>query len=163
MKAQIKVILLLFLLMFVTGCQTQHKTTQASQSQQKDTSILPSTQDTFNIRLSFNNKEMIATLDDNPTSRSFIEALPMEVHFEDFANAEKIASITNDMKVQPSIEGYDPLLYDIAFYAPWNNLVLFYKDQPYASGLYPMGKITSNMDYITDIKANDIVIIEQYT
>jgi hypothetical protein len=35
----------------------------------------------------------------------------------------------------------DPSVGDIAFYAPWGNLAIFYRDAKYASGLIILGKI----------------------
>ena len=35
---------------------------------------------------------------------------------------------------------------DITYYAPWGNLAIFYRDQPYARGLVSLGRIESGID-----------------
>jgi hypothetical protein len=42
--------------------------------------------------------------------------------------------------------GSDPSVGDIAYYAPWGNLAIFYRDSGYASGLVILGKIDGEME-----------------
>ncbi|HEU0259072.1 MAG TPA: cyclophilin-like fold protein [Burkholderiales bacterium] len=41
--------------------------------------------------------------------------------------------------------GKPPSVGDIAYYAPWGNLAMFYTDAPYARGLLPLGRIDSSI------------------
>lgn len=98
------------------------------------------------IRLSFAGGEAIAVLTDSPTTQSLLKQLPVTVMMEDFAGAEKIAYFPERLSREGAPEGYDPALGDVACYGPWGNLAIFYKDQPYASGLIPMGTVESGLN-----------------
>jgi len=42
--------------------------------------------------------------------------------------------------------GFRPSEGDIAYYAPWGNLAIFYRDQPFAQGLVSLGRIASSIE-----------------
>lgn len=107
------------------------------------------------IRIQINNKgtSIEAVLDDNDMTRSLQLLLPITLTFEDFQMAEKIATLPEPLTMNDLKDGYDPVVGDIAYYAPWNNIVLFYEDQPYASGLYYLGKIDVRIEDIINIDA----------
>ena len=42
--------------------------------------------------------------------------------------------------------GVDPSVGDIAYYAPWGNLAIFYKDFGYSRGLIGLGRIDSGIE-----------------
>ena len=83
------------------------------------------------IRIRLEDKVITATLADNPTSRDFVSLLPL--------------TLTSTEGAPP---GSDPAIGDIAYYAPWGNLALFYKDFRYSSGLIKLGKIDSGAEVI---------------
>jgi hypothetical protein len=41
--------------------------------------------------------------------------------------------------------GAAPVVADIAYYAPWNNLVIYYRDAPYAKGVIRLGRVDGGM------------------
>ena len=92
------------------------------------------------IRIKFEDKVLTATLRDNKTARDFVSQLPLTLTLEDYASTEKISDLPKRLSPEgPS--GSDPSVGDIAFYAPWGNLAIFYRDAKYASGLIILGKI----------------------
>ena len=42
----------------------------------------------------------------------------------------------------------DPSVGDIAYYAPWGNLAIFYKDFGYSRGLIRLGRIDSGIEVL---------------
>lgn len=109
----------------------------------EQSAALPST---MKIRLRVNGKSITATLDDNATARDFLSLLPMTLALEDYAATEKIAYPPRKLSTAGSPAGSDPSVGDIAYYAPWGNLAIFYKDFGYSRGLVILGKIDSGME-----------------
>jgi hypothetical protein len=101
---------------------------------------------TMKIRLTFDGKALDATLVDNATARDLLTLLPMTLTFEDYASAEKIGYPPRKLSTAGAPAGVDPSVGDIAYYAPWGNLAIFYKDQGYANGLIKLGRIDSGIE-----------------
>ena len=81
------------------------------------------------IKLTVNgNEEVFVSLDDNQASRDFLEMLPLTLTFEDFNSTEKIATLPNELSTEGQPSGYTPEIGDFAYYAPWGNISVFYKD-----------------------------------
>jgi hypothetical protein len=101
------------------------------------------------IRLIINGKTVSATLVDNPTSRDFLSLLPLTVTLEDYAAAEKITYLPRKLSTAGSPSGSDPSVGSLAYYAPWGNVALFYKDAPYAGGLIHLGRIDAGLETLS--------------
>jgi hypothetical protein len=101
------------------------------------------------IRLTFDGKAVDATLLDNATARDLLSLLPMTLTLEDYASAEKIGYPPRKLSTAGAPAGVDPFLGDIAYYAPWGNLAIFYKDQGYANGLIKLGRIDSGIEALS--------------
>lgn len=109
------------------------------------------------IKMTIGDQELIAVMEDNPTTRSFLRKLPATISFKDFAGGEKIGEAPSKLSTENAPEGYDPKLGDITYYSPWNNIAVMYNERPYASGLIPMGHFESGVEILKgldgDIKA----------
>ena len=97
------------------------------------------------IRLKLDGREMTATLLDNATARDFASLLPLELTFEDYASTEKIAHPPRKLSISGAPSGVDPQVGDIAYYAPWGNLAIFYRDFGYSAGLVRLGRIDGDV------------------
>src|SRR5437879_7033091 len=95
------------------------------------------------IRLTINGKAISATLTTNGTAKDFLSLLPMTLTLDDYAATEKIAYLPRKLSTAGAPPGSDPSVGDIAYYAPWGNLAIFYRDAPYARWLIPLGSIVS--------------------
>jgi hypothetical protein len=93
------------------------------------------------IRLIVDGRSITATLIDTPTTRDFLNLLPLTLILEDYASTEKIAYLTRKLSEEGAPAGVDPSVGDITYYAPWGNLALFYRDFRYAKGLIKLGSI----------------------
>jgi len=101
------------------------------------------------IRLTINGKAISATLTTNGTAKDFLSLLPMTLTLDDYAATEKIAYLPRKLSAAGAPPGSDPSVGDIAYYAPWGNLAIFYRDSPYARGLIPLGRIHSGIEALS--------------
>jgi hypothetical protein len=102
---------------------------------------------TMNIRFTIDGKELVtATLMDNATARDFLALLPITLTLEDHAGTEKISYLPRKLSTAGAPAGSDPSVGDIAYYAPWGNLAIFYKDFSYSRGLVLLGRIDSSIE-----------------
>lgn len=157
-----KGIIILSILLFVTSCSTFIKPDSKEPSQnnsliQKDNKSEKNNKSNHNtennnhytIKMSYKDSSLKGIISNNKLGKDFSKLLPVILEFEDYASAEKIASISGKLDYNDSDKNYDPEIGDIAYYEPWNNIVIFYDDQPPASGLYYLGKIDE--EYISNI------------
>jgi len=93
------------------------------------------------IRIKFEDKVLTATLIDSKSARDFVSQLPLTLTLEEYAATEKISDLPKRLSTEGAPSGSDPSVGDIAFYAPWGNLAIFYRDAEYANGLIILGKI----------------------
>jgi hypothetical protein len=112
------------------------------------------------IVLKVGERTVVATLDDNPTVRDFASLLPMTLALEDYAATEKISYLPRKLSKEGAPAGVDPSIGDIAYYAPWGNLAIFYKDFGYSSGLVKLGKIDSGLEALS-VSGSVKVMIER--
>ena len=96
------------------------------------------------ILFTFDGQTVYGTLDDNSVSRDLISRLPLTLTFSDYSNTEKIAYLPEGSAEWDTSDAPDsctPAAGDIAMYAPWGNLSVFYRDFRQSSGLVPLGKL----------------------
>jgi hypothetical protein len=115
---------------------------------------------TMKIRLTFDGKAVEATLLDNATARDLLSLLPMTLTLEDYASTEKIGYPPRKLSTAGAPAGVDPSVGDIAYYAPWGNLAIFYKDFGYSRGLIGLGRIDSGIEAL-NVPASLKVTIER--
>jgi hypothetical protein len=101
---------------------------------------------TMKIRLEVEGTAITATLLDNATARDFASLLPLTLTMQDYAAAEKISDLPRRLSTEGAPPGSDPSVGDIAYYAPWGNLALFYQDAGFARGLIRLGTMDSGLD-----------------
>ncbi|WP_246201120.1 cyclophilin-like fold protein [Vibrio ziniensis] len=104
---------------------------------------------TMKIRFVFDDRTVTATLNDSPSTRDFIAQLPLTFDLEDYASTEKIAYLPSKLTREGAPTGVSSKAGDISYYAPWGNLVIFYKNFGYASGLINLGKLDGGLDRFT--------------
>ena len=102
--------------------------------------------DNMKIRLKVEDKVVTATLIDSTTSRDFISLLPLALTLKDYAGTEKISDLPRKLSTKGAPPGSDPSIGDIAYYAPWGNLAVFYRDFGYSNGLIKLGTIDSGVE-----------------
>jgi hypothetical protein len=98
------------------------------------------------ISLKIGDTVLTATLIDSKTTQDFISLLPLTLTLKDYAGTEKVSDLPKKLSTVGAPSGSDPSVGDIAYYAPWGNLAIFYEDFGYSSGLVILGKIDGGIE-----------------
>lgn len=93
----------------------------------------------------------IIELEDNPATRDFYAQLPLNLEFSDYVGKEKISNALPKPLNTSGLNGYDPQVGDLFYFAPWGNLGIFYAKQPFHSGLVRFGSV--DKDTLAKLKA----------
>jgi len=101
------------------------------------------------IRITIGDKVVTATLTDSEAARDFVSLLPLTLMLEDYNRTEKISNLPRKLSTTGAPAGSDPDVGDIAYYAPWGNLAIYYRDFGYSSGLAILGKIDGDVEALS--------------
>jgi hypothetical protein len=93
------------------------------------------------IRFCFLTHDFVATLEGNPTARDLISMLPLELTIDDYSNNEKIAYLPRKLTERGAAPYGSEAVGDLAYYAPWGNLVFYYAPYRYSPGLIRLGRL----------------------
>jgi hypothetical protein len=100
------------------------------------------------IRVIIGDTVLTGRLWDNATARDLIAQLPLTLTFRDFNRVEKIAQLPRKLSMDGVPAGDDPFPHDIGYYNPSGNLVFYYDDVGYFTGIVRIGQFDSSMDVI---------------
>lgn len=113
------------------------------------------------IKLTFNNEQIIVKMMDNPTSRDFLDRLPLELSFSDYGGTEKISMLDTKLTNSKAPSGMDPFVGDFCYFEPWGNLAIFYKDFGYSNWLIRLGTIEAGIEKLANMKGDFEVRMEE--
>ena len=113
------------------------------------------------VRFSFNNENIVVDMNDSPTSRDFLSQLPLTLTFKDYSGSEKIAYPPKKLSTQGAPVGSDPSIGDLALFAPWGDIVLYYGDAGYYDGIVKMGHVESGIERLANINKDFMVKVER--
>jgi hypothetical protein len=125
-------------LLAVAACSAE-----APPSSSPSTTFAPTTGSAtaVNIRLTVEGRVVNASLNDSAAARDFATLLPLTLKLSDFHESERIADLPRRLSTTGAPESADPQAGDLAFYAPWGNLAIYYRDAPPASGVVILGHL----------------------
>ncbi|MFB9993352.1 cyclophilin-like fold protein [Deinococcus oregonensis] len=101
-----------------------------------------------NITLNIGGSTLNATLTDSATTRAFLSLLPLTLTLENHGGTEKITYLPRKLSTTGAPAGSTPTAGTIAYYTPWGNLALFYKEFSYSAGLIVLGKLGSGLEIL---------------
>jgi hypothetical protein len=81
------------------------------------------------------------TIADSAAGRGLIAQLPLTIDMTDHGSVEKTGPLPSPLSTAGQPDGADPEVGDVGFYAPGNDLVLYYGDQSYYSGIVVLGRL----------------------
>jgi hypothetical protein len=149
------------LLLAVTACSSGSQenapaatpSVAASAGQQEPTastsSSAPGRSTSMNIRVHLDGRPVDAVLNDSPAARDFFELLPLTLDLEDFHGTERVVDLPRELDTAGAPEPIAATVGDIAYYAPWGNLALFYRDGPAPSpDLLVLGHLDVSADQL---------------
>lgn len=99
-----------------------------------------------------------ATLDSHDNAVDFAAMLPLDLHFTDYVATEKIADLPRKVSVQGAPAACTPVAGDVAYYAPWGNLAIFYADGELSVGLVRLGRLDSGVDAMRGSLAGTVTV-----
>jgi len=103
------------------------------------------------ISVKVNGNTTVFELNNSPAARDLYAQLPLSIKVENYSDNEKIfypPKKLNTTDTPPADSGRAGTL---AYYAPWGDVVMFYKGFSSAPGLYELGHVTSGSEYITEM------------
>ena len=112
--------------------------------------------ESMNIKMTIAGQIITATLEESLSARDFFAMLPLTLPLEDYVGTEKIAYLPRKLTTQDAPKGIDPDVGDIAYYALWGNLAIFYRDFGYSTRLIKLGRIESGLTHLTTTPAASI-------
>ena len=95
------------------------------------------------INIDVEGATITATLDDSPAAKDFASLLPLTLTLDDYNSTEKISNLPRRLSIEGAPAGIDQSPGDLTYYAPWGNLVIFYRDFGYSRGLVKLDAIVS--------------------
>ena len=119
------------------------------------------TRDGLRIQLVIDGARLTATLLDTAASRDLVAQLPLTLTMSDHGSVEKTGELPARLSTAGAPRGADPSIGDIGYYAPWNNLVLYYGDQGYYDGIVRLGTLDGGVDEIARQPGDVTVTIQR--
>lgn len=102
------------------------------------------------IRVTVGDQRFAAELYDNPTARDLADQLPLTLTVDDLHGLEKTGRLPRALTTEGVPAGSDPEVDEIGYYAPGRNLVLYYGDVGYYTGIIRIGRFTDTIAAIAD-------------
>ena len=100
------------------------------------------------IRVIIGNTVLIGRLKNNATAHDLIAQLPLTLTFRDFNGVEKLAQLPRKLSMDGVPAGDDASPRDIGYYNPSGNLVFYYDNVSYFTGIVRIGQFDGSMDVI---------------
>jgi hypothetical protein len=98
----------------------------------------------MNIQITIGDQTFAAALQDSPAARDLIALLPVTVEMTDHGGVEKTGPLPRPLSLEGQPEGAAPDVGDVGYYAPGNDLVLYYGDQSYFPGIVVLGRMNGD-------------------
>jgi hypothetical protein len=100
------------------------------------------------FRVVIGDTTLTGRLFDNATARDFASQLPMTLTFADLHGVEKGAPLPRTLSVEGMPSGDDPQIGDLGYWAPSGNLVLYYGDVGFWTGIMRIGHFDGDMQAV---------------
>lgn len=99
------------------------------------------------IIVNANGNTMVFELNDSKAAKDLYDQLPLNIKVENYSNNEKIFYPPKKLNTSDTPQA-DARQGTLAYYAPWGDVVMFYKDFGTASGLFELGHAVSGREFI---------------
>ena len=98
-------------------------------------------EDPVQIQITIGDQRFEASLTDSAAARDLVAQLPVTIDMIDHGGVEKTGPLPAPLSLKGQPEGADPDVGDLGYYAPGNDLVLYYGDQSYFPGIVILGRL----------------------
>ena len=134
---------------------TRHTTSMSAQSTD------PVEDRKMKIVITLGEKRFGAVLRDSAASRDLLQQLPVTVDMVDHGGVEKTGPLPSPLSLDGQPEGADPDVGDVGYYAPGNDLVVYYGDQSYFPGIVVLGRLDEGAAaQIADLRGSVTATVE---
>lgn len=116
---------------------------------------------TARIRLTIGDEVLYVDLEDNSAADALFKQLPLTLTFEDFNGTEKIAYPDEALDTSDAPTSCTPAAGTLAYYMPWGNLCVFYRDFRESSGLVPLGRVDGDVQILGRQTGSFTVLMER--
>ena len=96
------------------------------------------------IQITIGEQRFGASLAESAAARDLVAQLPLTVDMMDHGGVEKTGPLPSPLSLDGQPDGSDPDVGDLGYYAPGNDLVLYYGDQSYFPGIVILGRLDSD-------------------
>ncbi|WP_344172800.1 cyclophilin-like fold protein [Kribbella lupini] len=124
-----------------TPGDTARVATPTSSDTARPTTPTSSEENGMRLRITIGDEHFQATLDESAASRDLAALLPLTVRMSDHGGVEKTGRLPSPLSLDGQPAGADPAVGDVGYYAPGNDLVLYYGDQSYYDGIVVLGRL----------------------
>jgi hypothetical protein len=93
------------------------------------------------VQITIGDQIFTATLQESAAADDLLTQLPVTVEMTDHGGVEKTGPLPSSLSLDGQPEGADPDVGDLGYYAPGNDLVLYYGDQSYFPGIVVLGRL----------------------
>lgn len=93
------------------------------------------------LEITIGDQQFIADLRDSAANRDLLAQLPVTLQMRDHGGVEKTGRLPSPLSLDGQPPGSDPDVGDLGYYAPGNDLVLYYGDQSYYEGIVVLGRL----------------------
>jgi hypothetical protein len=98
------------------------------------------------ISLTIGDMQIRAELEQHAAACEFASLLPLSLAMEDYVGKEKIGFLPQKLSTQ-GLQSYDgEAVGDLAYYAPWGNIAIFYRPYRFSRGLVRLGRLLDPLD-----------------
>ncbi|WP_242024440.1 cyclophilin-like fold protein [Trichocoleus sp. FACHB-591] len=156
-KRMLILVLALTMSLSYSACRADNSMTISTPST-IPTEISTERANSMKINITLEDQVVTATLIDSKTTQDFVSLLPLTLMLEDHASTEKVSNLPRRLSTEDAPPGSDPSVGDIAYYAPWGNLAIYYRDFEYSNGLVILGKIDSGIEALNVPGSVDVTI-----
>jgi len=93
------------------------------------------------IEIRVGDERFTAKVDDTPAGQDLVAQLPQTLQMSDHGGVEKTGPLASPLRLDGQPAGADPAVGDLGYYAPGNDLVLYYGNQSYYDGIVVIGRL----------------------
>lgn len=114
------------------------------------------------IQISIEGERFQATLAESAAARDLVAQLPLRLDMTDHGGVEKTGPLPAELSLAGQPSGADPDVGDVGYYAPGNDLVLYYGDQSYYDGIVVLGHLEGDAaERITRMESDVTVVVDR--
>lgn len=123
---------------------------------QSISSQLTQKNENMKIQIKVANKSIIFELNNSQASKDLYAQLPLTIDVEDYGGKEKIFYPPHKLNTSNTPKA-NAKAGSLSYYAPWGDVVMFYKNFGSASGLYDLGKAVSGAEHIEQLSGSIVL------